>query len=90
MPDRSDLTELAAYLARSSRLTPTEARRVVAEVLAFLDETPDQFVRRRHLELQSDGLDNRSIFARITAELPERRFRAPALSARQIRRIIYG
>jgi hypothetical protein len=93
MPDQSvlaDLADLVGYLARSTRLTPAEAHRVIDEVLAFLDETPDAFVRRRHLELQAEGLDNRAIFARLDAELGARRFRAPALSARQIRRIIYG
>ena len=90
MQDRSDLLDLIAYLARSSRLSPAEAHRVVDEVLAYLDETPDAFVRRRHLELQADGLDNRAIFARLAEELAGRRFRAPALSARQIRRMIYG
>jgi hypothetical protein len=90
MLDRQDLPELIAYLARSTRLTPGEARRVVDEVLAFLDETPDAFVRRRHLELQGAGLDNRAIFARLGEELAFRRFRAPMLSERQIRRIVYG
>jgi hypothetical protein len=90
MQDRRDLPELIAYLARSTRLTPGEARRVVDEVLAFLDETPDAFIRRRHLELQAAGLDNRAIFARLGEELALRRFRAPPLSARQIRRIVYG
>jgi len=90
MQDRSDLADLYTHLARSGRLSEPEARRVVEEVLAFLDETPDAFVRRRHLELQSAGLGNAAIFARIERELAERRFRAPALSARQIRRIVYG
>jgi len=90
MPDRSDLADLIAYLTRSSRLTAAEAHRVVDEVLAFLDEAPDDFIRRRHLELQAEGLDNRAIFVRLDVELAARRFRAPVLSARQIRRIIYG
>ena len=87
MPDLADLIE---YLAGSSRLTQAEAQRLVTEVLAFLDETPEDFIRRRHLQLQVEGLDNRAIFARLDGELAGRRFRAPALSARQIRRIIYG
>jgi len=90
MPDQPDLEELIAYLARSSRLTPAEARRMVDEVLAYLDETPEAFIRRRHLQLQSEGFDNRAIFERIGEELARRRFRAPPLSTRQIRRIIYG
>jgi len=90
MTDQSDLLELAGHLARTTRLAPAEARRVIEEVLAFLDETPEAFVRRRHLELQGEGLDNAAIFARLEAELGRRRFRAPVLSIRQIRRLVYG
>ena len=52
MPDQTELGELLAYLVRSSRLSPAEAARVVNEVIAFLDETADDFIRRRHLALQ--------------------------------------
>jgi hypothetical protein len=90
MSDLGELHELITYLVRTSRLTPAEARRVVGEVMAFLDETPDAFIRRRHLALQSEGLPNAAIFARLAAELAQRRFRAPEYSERQIRRIIYG
>jgi hypothetical protein len=90
MSDLSEHQELVAYLARTTRLSPQEAARVVGEVLAFLDETPEAFVRRRHLALQAEGLPNASIFNRIAAELAHWRFRAPEYSERQIRRIIYG
>jgi hypothetical protein len=85
-----DLDDLIDYLVRTSRLSRAEAKRVVSEVLAFLAETPEAFIRRRHYALQSEGLSNPEIFARIAAELAEWRFRAPEYSARQIRRIIYG
>ena len=90
MSDLGELQELVTYLVNTSRLTPAEARRVVGEVMAFLDETPDAFIRRRHLALQSEGLSNAAIFARLSAELSQWRFRAPEYSERQIRRIIYG
>jgi hypothetical protein len=96
LPDRTEqealgeLGDLITYLARTSRLSPQEAARVVQEVLAFMSDTPEDFIRRRHLALQSQGLSNRAIFVQITAELSQRRFRAPALSERQIRRVIYG
>ena len=90
MSDLGELQELVTYLVRTSRLTPAEARRVVGEVIAFLDETPDAFIRRRHLALQSEGLPNTAIFTRLAAELAQWRFRAPEYSERQIRRIIYG
>jgi hypothetical protein len=64
--------------------------RVVDEVLAFLSDTLEDFIRRRHLALQAEGCSNSEIFSRLAAELQSRRFRAAALSERQIRRIIYG
>jgi hypothetical protein len=85
-----DMAELVEYLARSSRLSVQEAARLVQEVLAYMSETPEDFIRRRHLALQAQGLSNRAIYAQIGAELAGRRFRAPEYSERQIRRIIYG
>ena len=90
MSDPGELEELIAYLARSSRLSPEEARRILENVLAFLHETPEDFVRRRHSALQADGLSNPQIYLRLTAELSVRRFRAPPYTQRQIRRMIYG
>jgi len=90
MSDQTELAELVTYLVRSTRLTPAEARKVVDEVVAFMGETPEDFIRRRHLALQSQGFSNSEIFTQIALDLRERRFRAPELSERQIRRIIYG
>ncbi len=85
-----DLEELLDYLARTTRLERAEAERVIDEVLSFLGEEPEQFVRRRHLELQRQGLSNALIFERLDRELSRRRFAAPAYSRRQLRRIVYG
>jgi hypothetical protein len=90
MSDQTELADLVAYLTKSTRLTEAEAHKVVQDVLAFMSETPDEFIRRRHLALQSQGYSNAEIFSRIATELAQRRFRAPQLSERQIRRIIYG
>ena len=86
----TDLDELVEYLARTTRLERGQAERLVDEVLSFLGEQPEQFVRRRHLELQRQGLANEAIFARLEQELPRRRFAAPAYTRRQLRRIVYG
>ena len=85
-----DLNELVEYLARTSRLEPQEARRVVDEVLSFLVEEPEPFVRRRHLALQRQGLRTARSSPGSQAELAQRRFPAPAYTTRQLRRIIYG
>ena len=87
---QDEMGELVEYLARSSRLSLQEATRLVDEVLAFMSEMPEDFVRRRHLALQAQGLSNRDIYLQIAQELASRRFRAPEYSERQIRRIIYG
>ncbi len=90
MHEPSELPELVAYLVRTSRLTPSEAARLVDEVLTFLADRPEDFVRRRHRALQAEGVTNSEIYARLRAELARWRFRAPDYSERQIRRLIYG
>jgi hypothetical protein len=90
MPRPDDLEDLIAHLGRTSRLSGSEIAKIVAETLDYFTESVEQFVARRHAELQADELKNDAIFARIQAELRSRRFAAPALSERQIRRLVYG
>ena len=90
MLEPAELTDLVAYLVRTTRLNAPEAIRLVDEVLSFLDERPEELVCRRHRVLQGDGLSNSEIFARLSAELARWRFRAPHYSERQLRRKIYG
>ena len=71
-------------------LSGRQAARAVDEVLDALGLEVDEFIARRHAELQSQGENNTEIFERIAEELATLRFKAPALSARQIRRRIYG
>ncbi len=86
----TDLDELVAYLTENSSLTSAESRRMVAEVVAFFAESAESFVKRRHGELKQSGYKNAAIYALIQQELTDRCFSAPALSTRQIRRVIYG
>jgi hypothetical protein len=90
MPDPVELEDLVSYLVRSSRLGRAEVIRLVDEVVSHLRESPEEFIRRRHWELQHEGIPNEQIFARIGAQIAQRRFRAPVFTPRQIRRIIYG
>jgi len=90
MSEPAELADLVAYLVRTTRLNLPEATRLVDEVLSFLDERPEEFVCRRHHALQGKGLPNSEIFARLSAELARWRFRAPAYTERQLRRLIYG
>jgi hypothetical protein len=71
-------------------LSRAQAARVVDEVLDSLGLEVDEYIGRRHGELQRSGVSNGEIFERIAQELRTLRFKAPQLSARQIRRRIYG
>ena len=71
-------------------LSREQARRVVDEVFDTLSLDVDEFIAARHAELQRDGESNPMIFERIALELRLLRFKAPELTARQIRRRIYG
>lgn len=90
MASHSAPQELLVHLSQVTRLTTSEAGRVLEEICAYFTESVEEFVSRRHRELQHEGLPNRVIYHRIAAELDERRFPAPTLSERQIRRLIYG
>jgi hypothetical protein len=82
--------DLVEYLIRTCPLSPAEAGRVVADVLGYFSEPPEDFVRRRHRELKAQGLTNDLAFEVIAAEIPQRRYAPPELSLRQLRRIVYG
>lgn len=82
--------ELVDHLTRTTPLGRGEAQRVIQDVLAFFDETTEQYVRRRHRELQARGLVNATIFEQIAADLKYRAVAPPELSLRQLRRIVYG
>jgi hypothetical protein len=82
--------DLVGHLARTTELSPAAAHKVVEDVVAYFSEPVEAVVRRRHRELQAAGLANPDIFERIAAELAARPVAAPALSARQIRRLVYG
>jgi len=90
MNEAMGLDELADRLVRGGRLSQAEASHLIDEVLAYLSESIEQFVRRRHVELQREGYSNRAIYERLAIEASQRRFVAPALTQRQIRRLIYG
>ncbi|SDS85508.1 hypothetical protein [Jiangella sp. DSM 45060] len=82
--------ELVEQIIRTTGLPAGVARRVVADVAAYFAEPVEDYVRRRHQELQLRGGKNEEIFERIRAELTHRPVRAPDLSTRQLRRIVYG
>jgi hypothetical protein len=86
----SDQSSITEYVARSTGLPPGRAARLVSDVTAAFTETVERYVVRRHRELQLEGRANDAIFVIIAAELETWRFRAPTLTTRQLRRIVYG
>ena len=81
--------DLARYLAASTGLPQPTAVRVVADVATYFSETVEEYVRRRHAELRRRQYKNDEIWPQVVAELGQRRFAAPGLSERQLRRIVY-
>lgn len=84
------LGELVERLHRSTGMARGIAARIVDEVIAGLGEPLEDFVRRRHRELQAHGERNDRIYARIAVELARRPVRVAPLTERQIRRLVYG
>jgi len=82
--------ELVDHLVATTGLAESEAQRVVEDVVAFLAEPVEDYVRRRHAEMKTYGAKNPAIFERIAAELTGRVVAAPELTERQLRRIVYG
>ncbi len=78
------------HVEESSGLTSAEALRLVEDVLSFHDEPVEDWVRRRHAELKTYGAKNAEIFARLQEEVRGHVVAAPALSERQLRRMVYG
>lgn len=82
--------DLVNRVAESTGLNPSEARRVIEDVLAWYAEPVEEYVRRRHRQLQTYGVRNPEAFAQIADELTHRTVAPPHLSERQLRRIVYG
>jgi hypothetical protein len=82
--------DLVRHVAASTGLPEATAGRVVADVAAYFAESVEEYVRRRHGEMRAMHWKNDNIWPQIAAELGTRRFGAPNLSERQLRRIVYG
>ena len=83
-------SDLVAHVAASTGLSPGEATRVVAEVVGYFAEPVQDFVRRRHRELRRRGLHNEQSSRWSPMSWRTRVSRRPGLTARQLRRMIYG
>ena len=83
--------DLVTHLVRSTPLTEGEADRVLAEVFDWFAEPVPDFVRRRHRELDGARAHERPDLRSDRGGAPGAAvFPAPGLSARQLRRLVYG
>jgi hypothetical protein len=82
--------ERRKYMEDKYALEPSELSLLIDDLWAFTEETAEEFVRRRHGELQRMGMRNEAIYRRLAEEASAGRYRSPPLSLRQLRRIIYG
>jgi hypothetical protein len=81
---------LVSHVVATTSLTAGEAARVIEDVIAFHAQPVEDYVRERHARLKTYGARNPEIFAQIAEELSQRVVAPPALSERQLRRIVYG
>lgn len=81
--------DLVRHVAATTGLDEATAARVVADVVAYFGQTVEEYVLARHGELKG-RYRNDDIWPRVASELSGRRFKAPDLSERQLRRVIYG
>ena len=82
--------EFREHLLRICDVTERDLDKLVDEVIVHWSECTEEYVRRRHRELQRSGLANRDIYKQIGIELTRRPFASSGLTERQIRRLIYG
>jgi hypothetical protein len=82
--------KLRDQLLETYDLDPAVFDRLVADLWSLTRATPEEWIQRRHRQLQAQGRQNSEIFGIIERELGEGRFAAPPFSLRQIRRVIYG
>lgn len=83
-------SDLKSHIVDNYGITPESFERLFEEFAAYFDVTVEEFVRRRHLEMQKAGARNESIYAALMEEAREMRFAVRGLSERQVRRLIYG
>jgi hypothetical protein len=77
-------------IAQAYSLDKELVRRLEEDFRALRAETVEEYVVRRHRELQKTGWANPAIFSQLQHEVGEGRFRVARPTLRQVRRIIYG
>jgi len=78
------------YLLSAYPVDESLLNHLVEDLGDYFSRDSKDFISFRHQQLHSEGLKNNEIYIQIQNELKERRFAAPEMSIRQIRRVIYG
>jgi hypothetical protein len=79
-----------SYILSIINISKTDFYNLFNEISSYLCVSHREYIQKRHLELQKQGLNNKTIYSKIQREIKLRPFCAPDLSIRQIRRCIYG
>ena len=79
-----------AHLLGILDISGRELDKLVEELQDHWSETREQYVLRRHGELQREGVPNRRIYGILQREIRDRRFAPRPMTDRQVRRLIYG
>ncbi|MER7012708.1 hypothetical protein ABT324_14915 [Saccharopolyspora sp. NPDC000359] len=87
---QSFFDDLEEYVVLATGADRATANRLVHTIVENLNEPVDDYVRRRHRELQDCGYKNSKIWEFLRAELATRPLAPPRFSERQLRRIVYG
>ncbi len=82
--------EFKNHITDTFNISEHDFERLLEEFLGHFASTLEEFVRRRHLELQREGKKNEEIYRVIREETAGRRFSSRPPSLRRVRRIIYG
>lgn len=78
------------HLLSSYPVEPDHLDHLLEDLGEYFSPEPKDYICRRHVELQREGIRNEEIYTRIQGEIGTRLFSSSSFSIRQIRRIIYG
>jgi len=87
--EKNTIIELKERLFHIIPIENIDYNKLYEEILSFFSETEENYLIRRHKELQNDGYKNNEIYPMLSEEITQRLFKGNKLTDRQIKRIIY-
>ena len=83
------LLELKDRLSHIISIEKIDIDKLYNELLSFFSESEQNYIARRHKELQKEKYKNNEIYSILIREIKNHLFVGRKLSERQIKRIIY-